>query len=344
MQIEIINPLTVDDWNNRLTRNNESSFFLLKEWADVLVKSYQYEPLYLTIKINDSEIFVPFMNVRKIFGKKAGISLPFSDVCHPITSKEIDSDIVIEKIIEYAKKQDWNYIDFHGGEDLFGTATPSIEYCGHRLDLNPDADTTFTSFKKTTRRNIRKAQKSNIEISCNTSLHQLDDFYYLHCLTRKRHQLPAQPYAFFRNIYNLIIAKDYGMFVSASYQGTTIASSVFFHFGKSALYKFGASDLRYQHLRANNLVMWEAIKRYCENNYKSVYFGRTNQDQHGLRRYKRSWGTIEYPIKYYTYDLHEDRFVTEDANQFYRFIKIIFSKMPIGLLRFISRLLYKYFA
>lgn len=60
----------------------------------------------------------------------------------------------------------------------------------------------------------------------------------------------------------------------ASFKGTIIAGAIYFHFGEKAVYKYGASDVKYQQLRPNNLVMWEAIRLYCQNGYKSFCFGR----------------------------------------------------------------------
>jgi len=45
--------------------------------------------------------------------------------------------------------------------------------------------------------------------------------------------------------------------VLASLNGKNIAGVICFHFGDRVIYKYGASDKDYQHLRVNNLVMWK---------------------------------------------------------------------------------------
>ncbi len=131
----------------------------------------------------------------------------------------------------------------------------------------------------------------------------MHDFYQLHCLTRKRHELPVQPFQFFKKIHEHIISKKSGFIIKALYCNKIIGAAVFFHFGKKAMFKFGASDLNYQRLRMNNLIMWEAIKWYSTNGYESFCFGRTDMENVGLRRFKQGWGTKEYLIKYFKYDL-----------------------------------------
>jgi len=50
------------------------------------------------------------------------------------------------------------------------------------------------------------------------------------------------------------------MVVLASFDQENVAGAIYFHLGEKAVFKYGASDKKFQHLRANNLVMWEAIK------------------------------------------------------------------------------------
>src|SRR5205823_295553 len=117
--------------------------------------------------------------------------------------------------------------------------------------------------------------------------------------TRKRHGLPPQPVSFFLNIYEEVIKAGLGFLVMAKSGSRPVAAAVFFHHGKSAVYKFGASDESFQELRGNNLVMWEAIQSLARRGFKTLHFGRTSPANAGLRRFKLAWGTTEETISYY---------------------------------------------
>jgi lipid II:glycine glycyltransferase (peptidoglycan interpeptide bridge formation enzyme) len=160
-------------------------------------------------------------------------------------------------------------------------------------------------------------------------------------MTRKHHGLPPQPYHFFKKIYDHIISKNLGFVVLASHENRNIACAVFFHFGDKAIYKYGASDRNYQHLRANNLVMWEAIKWYCQNGYKSLSFGRTESENRGLKQFKTGWGTRENVINYYKYDFKKDTFTTDHLTVT-KLQQSFFRKMPIPLLNIFGSLLYRH--
>ncbi len=153
---------------------------------------------------------------------------------------------------------------------------------------------------------------------------------------------PAAPAAFFfEKIHEHIIVKKLGFVALASYQGSTIGGSVCFHFGDKAIYKYGASDNRYQHLRANNLILWEAIRHYVQSGQKSFSFGRTEPENKGLVQFKRGWGAEEYAINYFKYDLREKAFI-KDKLQLTGFHNKVFAHTPIPLLRLAGSLLYRH--
>ena len=153
--------------------------------------------------------------------------------------------------------------------------------------------------------------------------------------------MPPQPFKLFKNIYKYIVSKGNGFVVTAAWQGKTIGASVYFHFGNKALYKYGASDPAYQHLRANNLIMWEAIKWYCQNGYKSLSFGRTDVDHEGLLQFKRGWGVKEENIPYYRFDPHSGKAMIKSVHKNRSFAKYS-SRLPIAALRTFGTLIYRH--
>jgi lipid II:glycine glycyltransferase (peptidoglycan interpeptide bridge formation enzyme) len=160
-------------------------------------------------------------------------------------------------------------------------------------------------------------------------------------MTRKEHGLPPQPYAFFKKIHEYIISKGRGIVVLASSNGKIIAGAMYFHFGDKAVYKYSASDKTHYHRGASNLVMWEAIKWYSQNQYTSLCFGRTELENTGLRQYKMGWGAQEKIIEYFRYDLQKGTYI-RNYQKTSRWYNAIFNNVPIGLSRIIGSILYKH--
>jgi hypothetical protein len=343
-EIKIINPLDYDQWDNLLIETNQYSFFHSYAWIKVLWESYGYKPYFFILK-NKRELsaLLPFMEVNSRYTGRRGVSLPFSDYCDPIIREEIDIQRLLDRTIDFGRTSNWEYLDMHGGEIIFQGKKPSREFYGHLLTLNAKPDKILKRFRDSTRRSIKKAVKLGVEIHQSNSLQSIQDYFRLNCLTRKRHELPAQPFQFFKKIHEYILSKKSGFIIKASYRNKIIGAAVFFHFGKKAIFKFGASDLKYQHLRMNNLIMWEAIKWYSNNGYESLCFGRTNMEGVGLRQFKQGWGAKEYLIKYFKYDLNTDSLITNNADKMNLIIRFVFSKIPIPISRILGTLLYKHF-
>jgi len=211
------------------------------------------------------------------------------------------------------------------------------------VELVEDQDRMFARLDSPVRRAIRKAEKGGVMVTISQTLEAMKVFYSLQCKTRRKHGLPPQPFAFFQNIFEHILSKNLGMIAIASCQQRPIAASVNFQLGARAVYKYGASDEAFQHLRGANVVMWEAIKWHARNGAKTLHLGRTSIGNKGLRRFKLGWGAGENKIEYYKHDLRKDCFITE-TDESTGWYNRVFRLLPTGLSRLFGALLYRHCA
>jgi len=342
MDLQIINPIEYEGWDDLLISCPGYSFFHSSAWARVLSESYGYTPIYFTV-FQDGKLsaLIPLMEVDSFLTGKRGVSLPFTDYCDPIMNGNFRFNDLLNDVIAYGKKCGWKSLELRGRNSLLPLTSPSITYLGHTLNLSDKEDKIFSNFRDSTKRNIKKAIKEDVQAKISTSFDSVKEFYRLNCLTRRDHGLPPQPHGFFEAIHQYIISKGFGFVALASHEEKYIAGSVFFHFGQKGFYKYGASDRRSQHLRANNLVMWEAIRWYSQNGYKSLCFGRTEPENQGLIQFKSGWGATEQEINYYRYDLRKDSFVS-GSSKVSGFHNKILKNMPIPILKKVGSILYKH--
>jgi lipid II:glycine glycyltransferase (peptidoglycan interpeptide bridge formation enzyme) len=200
----------------------------------------------------------------------------------------------------------------------------------------------MSGFRSSTIRNIKKAKKLGIQVSLCSSLKFIDLFFELNCQTRKQHGLPPQPYAFFKNLYKHMMLSGLGRTAIAFYRDRPVAGAIFLSFGNQVIYKYGASDSRFSHLRPNNLVMWEAIKWYAQKNYKELHMGRTELAHTGLDQYKSGWGTTKNHLLYYRYHISSKSFITHNGHS-HSSMEKCFSNLPISFLRLFGKLAYRHF-
>ena len=342
MEIRIINPLVYPDWDDEMLSLEEHSFFHSSHWARVLCDTYRYTPLYFTSSVNGRICgALPFMEINSFLTGHRGVSLPFTDYCEPLLDKNVPLGKMLEVVIAYGRHAAWNSFEMRMTGSPSEGAAYSACYYGHTLELFPSEAYHYTQLHRGTKSSIAKSLKSGVKVAIESSIEAMEDFYRLNCITRKMHGLPPQPFEFFRNIHDHIISKKHGLVVLASHGDRTIAGAVYFHFGKKAIYKYGASDRRYQHLRANNLVMWEVIRWYAHRGFESLCFGRTETGNQGLIQFKDGWGTKSRLLRYYRYDFSENAFSRNSMRKKESYNRI-FLNMPTPLLKITGSLLYRH--
>lgn len=342
--LDIINPLTYPDWDDLLLSSEDYSFFHSRAWAQVLQETFGYKPYYFVRTENHKlSLLIPMMEVNSFITGRRGVSLPFSDYCPIIMEETYNKNDIMKFIIDYGQKRSWQYIEFRDNPmfNNFSRENSFTYYYTHLLDLEDDEIALLSTFRDSTGRNIKKALKEGVKVSISNTNKSLAEFYRLYCLTRKRHGAPPQSYKFFTSVYRNIILNGLGNIILASYKGVPIAGAIFFHFGNRAIYKYAASDMAYQHLRANNLVLWEGIRWYSSNKFRKLSLGRTEPDNKGLQQFKTGWGVKGKIISYYRYDLKQDVFIKGAPSLAGRFKKILHG-MPLWMLKIAGHFLYKH--
>jgi hypothetical protein len=340
--VEIIDPTQYQNWDELLVSIPGSSFFHTSSWAKVLKEAYGYTPKYFTNSDGGHiSTLVGIMEVRSFFTGCRGVSLPFTDYCEPIVDGGIQFKDLLLDIIENGKKYGWKSLELRIGDNLLPSTVSSVSYLGHILDLTQSEEQVLRNFRDSTKRNIKKALKEGVKVEICDSLESVKEFYRLNSITRKQHGLPPQPFNFFKKVHDHIISKKLGFVILASIHQENIAGAIFFHFGEKAIYKYGASQLQYQHLRANNLVMWEGIRECTRRGCTILSLGRTEPENQGLIQFKSGWGTTEQPINYYRYDFRKGSFVS-GSSKVTGFHNKIFRNTPVRILNKIGNIFYRH--
>src|SRR6266404_1657305 len=303
LQMRILDPVHHPGWDAVVALHRDAGCFHTSAWAKVLHQTYNHQPFYLQFSRGRRlAALIPLMEVSSPFTGRRGVCLPFSDACEPLVFDPQAVGLVRARLVRFAQERRWKYLEIRGGKFFQLAARSATKFYGHTLDLRSGAEELSTHFTSPVRRAIRKAERSDVNAVVVRNRLAIRDFYRLHVQTRRRHGLPPQPASFFLNIFEHIIRPGLGFIVLAQRGSRPIAAAIFFRFGKNALYKYGASDKRFQEFRANNLVMWQGIQLLARTGVEKLHFGRTDSENDGLRRFKLSWDTQEETIDYFRVD------------------------------------------
>jgi hypothetical protein len=279
------------------------------------------------------------MEVSSAITGRRGVALPFTDWCPALADDPEEIARLQRFALDFGRSRGWRYAEFRGNIAPPLDAETFLEFYAHRIDLRLGADKALSACTPAVRRGIRKAEAHGLRVEIRNDRQGLLQFWSLHVRTRRKHGLPPQPFLFFENIHRHVFAAGQGFIVVASIGERPIAAAVFFAFGAKAIYKFGASDPTLQHLRPNNIVMWEAIRHLAGRGYAELHLGRTSLCHDGLRRFKLGFGAVEEQLRYFRFDYRSNRYVHgEDRVQ--GWYNSFFRWLPPVLLNLAGRIIY----
>jgi lipid II:glycine glycyltransferase (peptidoglycan interpeptide bridge formation enzyme) len=341
--LKIIDPLNTQKWDELIEKTEQASFFHGSAWARVLSETYHYKPVYFS-SIQDERLdsLLAAMEINSLLTGRRGVSLPFTDFC-PVLGKERNlPDDILKAAIAYGMQRKWRYLELRDDPIEEDIRLASEAFYEHSIELDTDSSRLFHKLRANTKRNILKAKREGMRIRIERSQAAVEAFYDLHCLTRKRHGMPIQPYTFFRNIHDYVLKVDYGFITSAYFRDKMIASMLFLKFKNTAIYKYGASDINYQALRPNNLVMWEAMEWLITNGFNQLNLGRTEMNNPGLRQFKNGWNSQEKIRNYYRYNITKHTYVKQSKNLIPEIMVKLMTLLPVGMLKLSGKLFYRH--
>ena len=336
----IVDPLEQSNWDAQVAAHGDATFFHGTAWARVLRDTYGHQPKYICRYAGEKlQQVLPVMEVCSAWTGCRGVALPFADFCSPLSAVAEDLGELYAFAVEQGRQRNWRYFEARGRFDRWRGARRSVTFFGHNIRLTGGEAGMFKEMDGAVRRGIRKAEHAGVKVEFGASGEAMREFYALHLRSRRRHGLPPQPVEFFDNIARHVFAPGHGFVAIVRHEGRPLAASVFFHAGHLGLYKFGASDYQYQHLRPNNLLMWEAIKHCAGKGLTDLHLGRTSLFNDGLRHFKLGFGAVEESIEYAKYDFRKNDFVS-DVDRSEGALNVMFRCLPMPLLTQAGRLLY----
>ena len=344
MEIRIVDPRQVPGWDEGLKAFRSASTFHTAAWARVLCESYGYKPAYLGAFSGGCALgHLPLIEVSSWLTGRRGVSLPFTDSCEPLYQDAETLRALTDAALRLGKERSWKYVEFRSSESFPAEAPASLTYWEHRVPLLQDEAAQFAALKAPVRTAIRKANNAGVKVEILTSREAVLDFCRLNAMTRRLHGLPPQPRSFFENVQRCVIAQDAGFIVQAAVGGQAVAASMYFLFGDRAIYKYGASDRAFQHLRVNDLVMWTAIRTLAERGCTTLSLGKTARENEGLRRFKLGWGGTETELRYFKHDVAAAALV-QDRDAVSGWHNAVFRSLPRSVSELAGRALYRHMA
>lgn len=159
------------------------------------------------------------------------------------------------------------------------------------IDLSV-GDYFLEEFKSSTRQQVRRALKNNVEIEYDHTGATIDEFHRLYEIMAKRNNIPNH-YRFSKELlaesFTLLEGKQF--IVYAKYEGQYISAAMYLHHGDFLHYHLSANDPEFFNVAGNSLVLNEGCRWGVENGKKQLHLGGATSDV--LYRFKRGFTKTE---------------------------------------------------
>jgi Acetyltransferase (GNAT) domain len=358
--IRVLDPLTDSRWDELLERHPRASVFHSPGWLEALNRTYGYEPIVLsTTERGPLENGLALCRVKTLMSRRL-VSLPFSDHCDPLVDRPEDLSGMVEYLRGEVEKGRYRSFELRPRVFPVGQAG-GASYCLHTLDFSRPSSEVFAGFHhSSTQRAIRRAEREGLTYETGTSDALLASFYGLLRLTRRRHGLPPQPFAWFRNLVACLSDAHSTRFARsgqahstrfdrsgqgltihvASKDGQPVASILTLSFKKTMVYKYGGSDAAHHALGGMPFLFWRAIEDAKAQGIEELDLGRSDLDQPGLIAFKDHLGAVRSTLTYYTWPESRGGVVRDGVIA--RASRRVMTHLPDAALDLTGRLLYKH--
>jgi CelD/BcsL family acetyltransferase involved in cellulose biosynthesis len=348
MSVYQIDPIQDSRWLGFLGSHPRASVFDSPGWLEALQRTYGYDPFVLTTSQPGADLTngLPVCRVRSWLTGHRLVSLPFSDHCEPLVDRAEELDELLSFLMQEVRCRKWNYVEvrpWNSAPRADGNSNgfqATRAFCFHKLDLTPSLEQLFRRFHKScVQRKIRRGEREGLIYEADASESHLAKFYHLLRLTRRRHGMPPQPLAWFRNLIDCmgenltihIVSKD----------GQPISSILTLSFKKTIVYKYGCSDAQHHNLGGMPFLFWRTIQEAKKKGLEELDLGRSDSENSGLVTFKDHLGADCSTLTYYRYPA---RGAGLGANGWkVQTAKRVMAHMPDPVLTVAGRFLYKHF-
>lgn len=356
-----IDPIGDRRWTQLVERHRHASVFHTATWLEALRRTYGYEATALTSCASAAQLRdgIPFCQVKSWISGSRLVSLPFSDHCQPLVDNGGDFEAFVSHLSSRCKRIECKYIEMRrfelpscGRAELPPGTDPGRtglnrdsgdvcdvgQYNCHNIDLRSDLEILFNNFHKSCiQRKIERAGRERLEYEAGRSESILAKFYHLLVLTRRRHGLPPQPKAWFRNLLEGF-GEDATIRMACKNQ-QPIAGMLTLRFKRTLVYKYGASDAAFHPMGAMPMLFWKAIQEEKLRGAEELDLGRSEVTNPGLNQFKDHLGGVRKKLVYFRLGCHSD---APMAARPMAAVQAVFSHMPAPVAQVAGRLLYKH--
>jgi len=349
-----------EEWNQFLSESKNASFASLFNWKAIYEEVFGFKTFYLLIKdVRKIRGILPLVLINSpLIGKGSFlISTPYltqSGLC--LNGISFDPTPVINTLSKLIKECGVRYVEIRQivpftpplpspleGEGKGGVFFTRKNNFTFQIDLSKGAEKLWEGFTPKVRNQVRKAQKSGIEIITGKDQYFINSFYQVFSKRMKELSFPAYPKRYIESIIKNF--NNNSKIILALYKNKVVGGMLLLSFKDTISNPYAATLVEYNSLCPNNLMYWEAIQQGARDGFSVFDMGRS-QAGRGTYEFKKQWGAE--PIQlYYQYLFaegekgNEEKFFNLEGSPLFNIYSSVWRRLPTPVTNFMGNYLVK---
>jgi hypothetical protein len=284
------------EWDEFVRRHPDASIYHLSDWARVLERGFGYAAKSLAIREGGGKIasVVPLFEVKGFTSRRLS-GVPFRDRGGVLaTSPESERAAYLEAR-QAAKESGASRVVLKSctpvNEEIARAEGFSVSrYWVHSVMPLHKGDL-WNRVGKKNRNMIRQAQRNALTFEWRSGRECAEIWHHLHRATQSRLGVPVFPRALFEAMFDE--GREWARLLVILGARGPVAGGLFFASADRYIYGYSASTKDGQELRANDLMLFEALREAERSGAHSFDFGSDSPKQDSLLAFKKKWGAVQ---------------------------------------------------
>lgn len=302
--LKIINSVGEDEWIRFVLSQEDGNIFHTPFMHHVFQMTKNHRPeVHAVVSGSNGQIRALIVSVQVyvaggLFKRFTGRSVLYGGILmdHCIASDQIPylmreyDQIQLSRVLYTEIRNANSTADFRKALEFSGYEYR--DYLNYQIVLNQPINAIFKSFSTSCKRNIRKAEKSGIEIRELKDPKEIPVFYELLHKTYKRAQVSIADISLFQNAFEVLYQRNMIRYFIAYLDQVPIACRSVFVF-KDKLYDwYAGSDANYFRHCPNEWMVWHILQLGAQWGLKIFDFGGAGypDEKYGVRDFKSRFG------------------------------------------------------
>ena len=358
-----VDPWKDPRWENFVLGHPEATIYHHPAWLKVLEREYRQRSLFLACEDPEGRLqgVFPLLYTRGLplsSGPLTGprlSSLPRTPLAGPLATDRATLSALVREAVRQASANSVRLQIKVQSEQLNGDVEGIVRKTWRQSYIVPLTGNPGHPYhipggqnRSSIKRSINKAIAGGLRTRPAETEEDLRIWYRLYLETMRRNVVPARPYRFFLALWELMRPSGLMRLLLAEQQTATrsriVGGHLFFTFGSTVTYAFGASCAADFALRPNDIIMGQAINDASVAGYRFVDLGEVPDGDDDLARFKTKWGAE--PVRLYRYyfpdfpDAHHSSDKTEGPALV--LARKIWSHLPLSMTSWLGDRIYTY--